>query len=79
MGHRYFVILKRSLLFCTYLQYLQVCFVFKTQPLCLYPPPYMHKTLPTLGNEKEQKQIGFYKKSLGQLIFSQVTKNLKII
>ena len=39
----------------------------------------MHKTLPTLGNEKEQKQIKFYEKSLGKLIFSQATKNLKII
>ena len=45
----------------------------------LIPPPYMHKTLPTLGNEKEQKQIGFYEKSLGELIFLRVTKNLKII
>ena len=24
-------------------------------------PPYMHKTLPTLGNEKEQQQIKFDK------------------
>ena len=39
----------------------------------------MHKTLPTLGNEKEQQQIKFYQKSLGELIFSQATKNLKII
>ena len=39
----------------------------------------MHKTLPTLENEKEQKQIEFYEKSLGKLIFSQATKNLKII
>ena len=39
----------------------------------------MHKTLPTLGNEKEQKQIEFYDKSLGELIFSWVTKNLKKI
>ena len=39
----------------------------------------MHKTLPTLGNEKEQKQIEFYEKSSGELIFSGATKNLKII
>ena len=38
----------------------------------------MHKTLPTLGNEKEQKQVKFYKKSWDQLIFSQATKNLKM-
>ena len=38
----------------------------------------MHKTLPTLGNEKEQLQIKFYKKSSGKLIFLQATKNLKI-
>ena len=38
----------------------------------------LHKTLPTLGNEKEQQQIKFYKKSLGELIFSQRTKNLKM-
>ena len=24
-----------------------------------YIPPYMHKTLPTLGNEREQQQIKF--------------------
>ena len=35
--------------------------------------------LPTLGNEKEQKQIEFYEKSSGELIFSGATKNLKII
>ena len=39
----------------------------------------MHKTLPTLGNEKEQQQIKFYEKSSGELIFSQATKNLKLI
>ena len=38
----------------------------------------MHKTFPTLGNEKEQQQIKFYKKSLGELIFLQATKNLKM-
>ena len=39
----------------------------------------MCKTLPTLGNVKKQWQIKFYKKSLGQLIFSFATKNLKTI
>ena len=39
----------------------------------------MHKTLPTLGNEKEQQQIKFYEKSSGRLIFSQAIKNLKLI
>ena len=29
----------------------------------------MHKTLPTLGNEKEQYQIKFYEKSSSELIF----------
>ena len=38
----------------------------------------MHKALPTLGNEKEQQQIKLYEKSLGEFIFSRVTKNLKI-
>ena len=38
----------------------------------------MHKTLPTLGNEKEQQQIKFYEKSSGELIFSGTTKNLKM-
>ena len=37
----------------------------------------MNKTLPTLENEKEQWQIKFYKKLLGELIFLWVTKNLK--
>ena len=38
----------------------------------------MSKTLPKLENKKEQ-QIKFYEKSLGELIFSQATKNLKMI
>ena len=38
----------------------------------------MHKTLPTLGNEKKQWQIKFYKKLSSELIFSWVTKNLKM-
>ena len=44
-----------------------------------YTPPYMHKPLPTLGKEKEQKQIEFFEKLSGELIFSRVTKNVKII
>ena len=38
----------------------------------------MHKTLTTSGNEKEQYQIKFYKKSSGELIFSWATKNHKV-
>ena len=37
----------------------------------------MNKILPTLGNEKEQWEIKFYKKLLGESIFLWVTKNLK--
>ena len=44
-----------------------------------YTPPYMHKPLPTLGKEKEQKQIEFFEKLSGELIFWRVTKNVKII
>ena len=44
-----------------------------------YIHPYMHKTLPTLGNEKEQQRIKFYEKLLVKFIFSQATKNLKMI
>ena len=42
-----------------------------------YIPLHMHKTPPTLENEKEQ-QIKFYKKLLGKLILSEATKNLKM-
>ena len=42
-----------------------------------YIPLYTHETLPTLGNEKEQQQIKFPEKLLGELIFLQMTKNLK--
>ena len=51
--------------------------VFKKQRFCLYSL-YMHETLPTLGNEKEQKQIKFWEKWLGELIFSWATKYLKM-
>ena len=43
-----------------------------------YIPPYMHKTFPTLENEKEQQQIKFYEKLSGELIFWRATKNLKM-
>ena len=43
-----------------------------------YISPDMNKTLPTLGNEKEQQQIKFYEKWSGELIFSRATKNLKM-
>ena len=39
----------------------------------------MHRTLQTLGNEKDQNQIKFYKKRSSKLISSWATKNLKII
>ena len=35
----------------------------------------MHKTLPTSGNEKDQYEIKFYKKSSGKFILSRATKN----
>ena len=38
----------------------------------------MNKTLPTLGNEKEQQQIKFYGKLSGESIFSWATRNLKM-
>ena len=38
----------------------------------------MHKTLPTLGTEKERSEIKFYIKSSGEFFFSRATKNLKI-
>ena len=39
---------------------------------------YMLKTLLKLTNQKEQWQIKFYKRSLGELIFSWATENLKM-
>ena len=39
----------------------------------------MHRTLQTLGNEKDQNQIKFSKKQLSKLIPSWATKNLKIV
>ena len=39
---------------------------------------YMLKTLLKLTNQKEQCQIKFYKRSLGELIFSWATENLKM-
>ena len=55
----------------------KVSSVFKNSHYA-YIPPYMHKALPTLGNEKEQQQIEFYEKSSGELILSRVTKDLKM-
>ena len=59
-GHRYFEDLWSFILYI----FVKVCFVFKKQSLTFvlslknshyaYIPLYMHKTLPTLGNEKEQ-------------------------
>ena len=40
-----------ELLFCTHCKRL---FCLKKNSHYAYTPPYMHKTLPTLGNEKEQ-------------------------
>ena len=56
----------------------KVCFVLKNYYYA-YIPPYMHKTLPALGNVKEQQQTEYYKKSLGELIFSWATKNVNIL
>ena len=39
----------------------------------------MHKSLPTLGNKKEQQRIKFYEKLSGELIFLRTTKNFKMI
>ena len=44
-----------------------------------YIPPCMHKTLPTLGNMKEQKEIKFYKQLSSEMIFLLATKILKKI
>ena len=55
----------------------EVCFVFKNSNYA-YIPPYMHKTLPTLGNEKEQWEMKFFEKLFSELIFFWATKNLKM-
>ena len=65
-----------EVLFCTYCKGL-LCLLKNSH--YAYSPPYLHKTLPTLGNEKQQQQIKFQEKSSGELIFSRATKNLKII
>ena len=44
-----------------------------------YIPLYIHKALSTLGNKKEQQQVKFYEKLLGEMIFLQVTENLNMI
>ena len=51
--------LYRSQTFWSFMKFyfvhiLKVCFVFKKNSHYAYIPLYMHKTLPTLGNEKEQ-------------------------
>ena len=48
MGHRHFV------KFC-FVHIVKISFVFKNSHYA-YIPPYMHKILPTLGNEKEKHQ-----------------------
>ena len=37
--------------------------------MLIYIPLYMHKSLPTLGNETEQQQIKFYEKIVGRVDF----------
>ena len=65
MGHRHFEVL------CSFILYILLRFILFLKNSHYAYIPYMHKTLSTLGNKKEQ-----YKKSLGKLIFSQATKNL---
>ena len=65
MGHRHFEVLRSFIL------YILLRFILSLKNSHYAYIPYMHKTLSTLGNKKEQ-----YKKSLGKLIFSQATKNL---
>ena len=75
MDHRHFLKVLWS-----FILYILQRFVFSLKHShYAYIPPYMHKTLPTLGKEKKQKQIEFYKKLSGELIFLWMTKNLKII
>ena len=65
MGHRHFEVLRSFIL------YILLRFILSLKNSHYAYIPYMHKTLSTLGNKKEQ-----YKKSLSKLIFSQATKNL---
>ena len=75
MDHRHFLKVLWS-----FILYILQRFVFSLKHShYAYIPPYMHKTLPTLGKEKKQKQIEFYEKLSGELIFLWMTKNLKII
>ena len=72
-GHRHFEVLWSFIL------YISQRFVLSLKiGRNAYILPYIHKTLPTLRNEKEQQQIKFYKKLLRKLIFSRATKYLKI-
>ena len=75
IGHRYFNVSRSFILYI-----LQRSVLSLKHNHYAYTSPYMHKTLQTLENEKEQKQIEFYEKSSGKLIFSsQAIKSLKII
>ena len=65
MGHRHFEVFRSFIL------YILLRFILSLKNSHYAYIPYMHKTLSTLGNKKEQ-----YKKSLSKLIFSQATKNL---
>ena len=76
--HNKHIYIYGSHTFCSFVRFcflhmVKVHFVFKNSHYA-YIPPYMHKTLPTLGNEKEQYQIKFYKNSSEELIFLQATK-----
>ena len=58
MDHRHFLKVLWS-----FILYILQRFVFSLKHShYAYIPPYMHKTLPTLGKEKKQKQIEFYEK-----------------
>ena len=60
-----------------FVHFVKVCFAFKNSNYA-HIPPYMHETLPALGNEKEQQQIKFHENLSDELIFSRPTKNLKM-
>ena len=49
MGHRHFEVLWSFILYILYIKY-----IFKKNSHYAYFPPYMHKSLLTLGNEKKQ-------------------------
>ena len=72
IGHRHFEVLWSFILFILW----RFVLSFKSRHYAYIPPP-MHKSLPTLGNKKEQQRIKFYEKSSGELIFLRTTKNFK--